>query len=242
MVRLWPVVVLPDGASPSARAGRKWLVAAQDPLKATLWDPGALPRAQWDPVPAVEPPVPPHQLQALSALPAPQVCQSEGKHWTDWFMGWEKEGCAPQSPLESWYPGLFIRHSSTRHEATWHVRSLKLWLHHSCISGTQTHVGLVGEMPQFWYGPVNICLAVLFFGVTGMSHIQPGIETGSITKSPNSYSIFNLVKISSENWEEDPSSGGRNFHNLHCVFRSRGCCLFISFTVTFPPTNELIST
>lgn len=170
MVRLWPVVVLPDGASPSARAGRKWLVAAQDPLKATLWDPGALPRAQWDPVPAVEPPVPPHQLQTLSAFPAPQVCQSKGKHWTDWFMGWEKEGCAPQSPVESWYPGLFIRHSSTRHEATWHVRSLKLWLYHSCISGTQTHVGLVGEMPQFWYELVNICLAVLFLVAAIWSH------------------------------------------------------------------------
>lgn len=32
----------------------------------------------------------------------------------------------------------------------------------SCISGPQTHVGLVGEMPQFWYKAANICLAGLF--------------------------------------------------------------------------------
>lgn len=44
-----------------------------------------------------------------------------------------------------------------------------------------------------------------------MSHIQPGIEPGSITKSPNSHSIFNWMKISSENWGEDPHLGGGIF-------------------------------
>lgn len=66
-----------------------------------------------------------------------------------------------------------------------------------------------------------------------MLHVKPGIGPGSITKSPNSYGIFNWMKLyltDSEHWEEDPSSGDPlwSIYTIYTVFSIHEAVVYLS--------------